>query len=111
MQRTVFVTGADRGLGFALCTGLVERGWCVFAGQYMPEWPELLEAGMNDLGGISPDMDHINPTRPWSPPDSYDTTLRARGYELRRRLPVYDRFLDSGWLSPRIAELAARLQK
>jgi len=41
MQRTVLVTGADRGLGFALCTGLLDRGWRVFAGQYMPDWPEL----------------------------------------------------------------------
>jgi NAD(P)-dependent dehydrogenase (short-subunit alcohol dehydrogenase family) len=43
MKRTVLVTGADRGLGFALCVGLLDRGWHVFAGQYMPEWPELTE--------------------------------------------------------------------
>lgn len=36
-----FVTGADRGLGLATCQGLLERGWQVFAGQYMPAWPEL----------------------------------------------------------------------
>lgn len=41
MKSTVFVTGADRGLGLALCSGLLERGWLVFAGQYMPQWPEL----------------------------------------------------------------------
>jgi len=35
------VTGADRGLGLALCDHLLQRGWRVFAGQYMPEWPEL----------------------------------------------------------------------
>jgi NAD(P)-dependent dehydrogenase (short-subunit alcohol dehydrogenase family) len=43
MQRSVFVTGADRGLGHALCAGLLDRGWQVFAGQYMPEWPQLVE--------------------------------------------------------------------
>lgn len=37
------VTGADRGLGYALAAGLLERGWRVFAGQYMPEWPQLSE--------------------------------------------------------------------
>jgi len=36
-----FVTGADRGLGFALCAHLLQRGWHVFAGQYMPDWPDL----------------------------------------------------------------------
>jgi NAD(P)-dependent dehydrogenase (short-subunit alcohol dehydrogenase family) len=41
MQPIAFITGADRGLGFALCTGLLERGWRVFAGQYMPDWPDL----------------------------------------------------------------------
>ena len=41
MEKTVFVTGGDRGLGLALCEGLLEKGWRVFAGQYMPAWPEL----------------------------------------------------------------------
>jgi NAD(P)-dependent dehydrogenase (short-subunit alcohol dehydrogenase family) len=36
MERTVFVTGGDRGLGFALCAGLLEAGWRVFAGQCLP---------------------------------------------------------------------------
>ena len=40
-RRTAVVTGADRGLGSALCAGLLERGWRVAAGQYLPEWPEL----------------------------------------------------------------------
>ena len=41
MDSFALVTGADRGLGLALSTGLLERGWQVFAGQYMPAWPEL----------------------------------------------------------------------
>lgn len=40
-QRIALVTGADRGLGNALVAGLLERGWQVFAGQFMPDWPEL----------------------------------------------------------------------
>jgi NAD(P)-dependent dehydrogenase (short-subunit alcohol dehydrogenase family) len=40
-KRSALVTGADRGLGLALCKALLERGWRVFAGQYMPDWPEL----------------------------------------------------------------------
>ena len=41
MAPNVFVTGADRGLGFALCEELLKQDWQVFAGQYMREWPEL----------------------------------------------------------------------
>ncbi len=43
MERIAVVTGADRGLGFALTSGLLERGWRVYAGQYLPEWPALSE--------------------------------------------------------------------
>jgi len=41
MERTILVTGADRGLGFALSAELLKLGWHVFAGQYLPEWNEL----------------------------------------------------------------------
>ncbi|WP_438434430.1 SDR family NAD(P)-dependent oxidoreductase [Gorillibacterium sp. sgz500922] len=36
-----YVTGADRGLGLALTRGLLDRGYRVFAGSYLPDWPEL----------------------------------------------------------------------
>lgn len=45
MSQTAFVTGADRGLGFCLCEGLLGRGWRVFAGQNRPDWPQLSELG------------------------------------------------------------------
>jgi NAD(P)-dependent dehydrogenase (short-subunit alcohol dehydrogenase family) len=48
--RIALVTGADRGLGFALAANLLEKGWRVFAGQYMPEWPDL-----SALAGAYPD--------------------------------------------------------
>jgi NAD(P)-dependent dehydrogenase (short-subunit alcohol dehydrogenase family) len=44
-RQIAFVTGADRGLGFALCEGLLSRGWRVFAGQNLPDWPQLAELG------------------------------------------------------------------
>lgn len=40
-MQTVFVTGADRGVGFALCQCFLKDGWKVFAGQFMSRWPEL----------------------------------------------------------------------
>ncbi|HHX64140.1 MAG TPA: SDR family oxidoreductase [Chloroflexi bacterium] len=41
MESVAVITGADRGLGHAMAAGLLEKGWCVFAGRYMPDWPEL----------------------------------------------------------------------
>jgi NAD(P)-dependent dehydrogenase (short-subunit alcohol dehydrogenase family) len=43
VAQTALVTGADRGLGFALCAGLLKLGWRVWAGQFMPQWPDLGE--------------------------------------------------------------------
>ncbi len=42
-MRTVFITGADRGVGIALCKCFLNGGWKVFAGQFMPGWKELEE--------------------------------------------------------------------
>lgn len=41
MPRIAVVTGADRGLGQAITAALLAQGWRVFAGQFMPAWPEL----------------------------------------------------------------------
>ncbi|WP_139903159.1 SDR family NAD(P)-dependent oxidoreductase [Clostridium thermarum] len=51
MKKIAVVTGADRGVGLALCEKLLEEGWQVFAGQFMPEWTEL-----NDLSQKYPNM-------------------------------------------------------
>ena len=40
-MKSVFITGADRGIGFALSKCFLENGWLVFAGRYMGEWTEL----------------------------------------------------------------------
>jgi NAD(P)-dependent dehydrogenase (short-subunit alcohol dehydrogenase family) len=56
MDQYALVTGADRGLGLALSAGLLERGWQVLAGQYMPDWPEL-----NLLAGKFPHSLYILP--------------------------------------------------
>ena len=47
----IVITGADRGLGYALCEVFVEKGWRVFAGQFMADWPQLgeLKAKWGDM--------------------------------------------------------------
>jgi NAD(P)-dependent dehydrogenase (short-subunit alcohol dehydrogenase family) len=42
MKPKAYVTGADRGLGLALTRNLIEQGYKVYAGSYMPDWHELV---------------------------------------------------------------------
>ena len=43
MKKTVLITGADRGVGFAMCRLFAEAGWQVFAGRFLDYWNELDE--------------------------------------------------------------------
>lgn len=43
MGETVFITGADRGVGFELTRCFLQNGDRVFAGQFMARWKELDE--------------------------------------------------------------------
>jgi 7,8-didemethyl-8-hydroxy-5-deazariboflavin synthase CofG subunit len=59
-----------------------------------PYYEELLEAGINDWGGISPlTPDFINPEKPWPHLEQLRRRTESRGFELRQRLPVYPEFL------------------
>ena len=60
-----------------------------------PYYDDLLDAGINDWGGVSPlTPDFINPERPWPHLEQLKPRTEARGFELRQRLPVYPEFLD-----------------
>ena len=64
---------------------------------------ELLDCGIDDLGGVSPVTDdHINPEYKWPALRELEAIAEEAGVPLRERLPVYKRFVDEGWLSPRI---------
>jgi len=56
MDQIALVTGADRGLGYGLTAGLLDQGWTVLAGQYMPDWPDLAALAAN-----YPEQVHIVP--------------------------------------------------
>jgi FO synthase len=74
-----------------------------------PDYEELLDGGINDWGGISPlTPDFINPERPWPHLAELERRTRAKGFELRQRLPVYPEFVtkippSSGLLAQKIA--------
>ncbi len=59
------------------------------------DYEELLDAGINDWGGVSPlTPDFINPERPWPHLEQLARRTQSKGFELHQRLPVYPEFLD-----------------
>jgi len=59
-----------------------------------PNYERLLDAGLNDWGGVSPlTPDYINPEQPWPHLEELRARTESRGCSLRQRLPVYPEFL------------------
>ena len=54
------------------------------------DFPRLLDAGIDDWGGVSPvTIDHVNPEAPWPEIGLLAAATRSRGLELAPRLCVY----------------------
>lgn len=57
------------------------------------DFPQLLEAGLNDWGGISPvTPDYINPEAAWPAIELLQRKTASSGFELRERLGIYPEF-------------------
>jgi FO synthase len=68
-------------------------------------FPRLLDAGINDWGGVSPvTPDHVNPEKPWPHLERLRAETEARGYSLRPRLTVYPSYVlqPDPWLHGRM---------
>src|SRR5437899_8534681 len=62
-------------------------------------FPRLLDAGIDDWGGVSPvTIDHVNPEAPWPDLERLRTATESRGLELVPRLPVYPEWISERWL-------------
>src|SRR5947207_1138897 len=67
------------------------------------EFGALLDAGIDDWGGVSPvTIDHVNPEAPWPEVDALRAACASRGLELAPRLTVYPRLIDSEWIDPHV---------
>ncbi len=74
-----------------------------------PYYEDLLNAGINDWGGVSPlTPDYINPEKPWPHLDQLRLRTEGKGFQLRQRLPVYPEFLSLVTSKPGM--LAEKLQ-
>ncbi len=60
-----------------------------------PDYTRLLEAGINDWGGISPlTPDFINPEAAWPHIDTLGERTADSGFNLRERLSIYPKFTE-----------------
>ena len=68
-------------------------------------WPELVEAGATDLGGLSANGDHISPEHPFPSPHQVRKRLAPQGYALTERLCVYPQYLEPEWMEQGVLDV------
>jgi FO synthase len=70
------------------------------------DFPRLLDAGINDWGGVSPvTIDHVNPEAPWPEIERLRAATEARGFVLAPRLAIYPEYVTDldCWADARVA--------
>ncbi len=73
--------------------------------------PQLVAAGINDWGGVSPlTPDHVNPEAPWPHLDKLALETAAAGKFLDQRLTVYPAYASDAerWLDPAVRTAVLR---
>ena len=74
--------------------------------------PQLVAAGINDWGGVSPvTQDYVNPEAPWPHLDALARETAAAGKTLAERLTVYPSYARAGerWLDPALQTRVLKL--
>jgi FO synthase len=74
-------------------------------------FPRLLDAGIDDWGGVSPvTIDHVNPEAPWPEIELLAEATRSRGLELAPRLAVYPEYVSDldKWVDAAVAPYVRR---
>jgi FO synthase len=72
-----------------------------------PDYPRLLDGGINDWGGVSPvTIDHVNPEAPWPRLVDLERRTGEKGFELRERLTIYPEFArrPDPWIAGKMQE-------
>ena len=75
------------------------------------DFPRLLDAGIDDWGGVSPvTVDHVNPEAPWPHVERLESAATSRGLVLAPRLPLYPEYVADldRWVDPSVAPAVRR---
>ncbi|MET0588659.1 MAG: 5-amino-6-(D-ribitylamino)uracil--L-tyrosine 4-hydroxyphenyl transferase CofH [Novosphingobium sp.] len=74
---------------------------------------ELMDAGIDDWGGISPvTLDHVNPEAPWPEIELLSDICARKGRPLVERLTIYPRYVatdDLRWIDPKLRPAILRM--
>jgi len=68
-------------------------------------WPDLIDAGATDLGGLSANGDHISPEHPFPSPNQVRKELAPRAQVLTERLCVYSKYMNSEWMEQGVLDV------
>jgi len=88
-------------------------GWHVQAPPNLAydDFPRLLDAGIDDWGGVSPvTIDHVNPEAPWPELHRLAEATESHGLELVPRLAMYPEYVAEleRWCDPAVAPYVRR---
>jgi FO synthase len=75
------------------------------------DFPRLLDAGIDDWGGVSPvTIDHVNPEAPWPELERLREATAGRGLTLVPRLPIYPEHVAdlARWADPAVVPAVLR---
>lgn len=72
----------------------------------------FLLCGADDWGGVSPlTKDYVNPTSPWPKLDYLKSLTNNVGFDLKERLAVYNKYINSDYLDENLLDKTKTLQK
>src|SRR5205823_11810446 len=75
-------------------------------------YPRLLDAGIDDWGGVSPlTPDHVNPEKAWPQIEELRRRSAERGFELRERLALHPEYAlrPDPWIAGKMQEPIRKL--
>lgn len=74
--------------------------------------PFFIIAGADDIGGISPiTKDYVNPDDEWPKLQELSSEIEKINYNLKERLPVYEKFINRNFLNENLYEKTIKLKK
>jgi FO synthase len=104
---------AEQPWSVAAARVVLGTGWHVQAPPNLAydDFPLLLDAGIDDWGGVSPvTIDHVNPEAPWPEIERLRDATVSRGLVLAPRLPLYPEYVSDldRWVDPAVRPAVRR---